>query len=155
MESFRPTARICFAIAFLAAQAWLIGTGARRPDRLFAFQMFNESSTIEIHLARRVRAGASHKEVPLQAGTWSVPDAQGGTRKLRFRDRVRDRTLSALDRPVHAAYGVDAQLFRLARALDDAAAHDPDPGLIAFVADVDVSRNGRPKERVHLESQPR
>jgi hypothetical protein len=156
MASFGIAGRVCFAVAFLAGQAALIATGLARPDRLFAFQMFNESSTIEIHVARRVRAGTGVRDIPLKpGGAWVVRDSDGDAQRYRWRDRVRDPGISTLGRAVHASYGVDAQLFRLAAALDDAARHDPDPELVAFVADAFVRRNGRPRERVHLESRPK
>jgi hypothetical protein len=57
---------------------------------------------------------------------------------------------------MHASYGVDAQLFRLQRALDDVVGHLPrDSETKGLAADVSVRRNGRPPVVVHLESARR
>ena len=55
-----------------------------------------------------------------------------------------------------ASYGIDAQLARLQRALDDVAAHTPDDAdTRRFLLDVTVRRNGREPYVVHLTSAER
>ena len=150
-----PRWRIAFGALFVAGQVALIVNGARTPDRVFAFQMFNESSTIEVHVARRVRSPSGIREMPLDKGSWTVASNAMAAKTLRWSDFVRDPVLSRLDGRVSAAYGVDAQLSRLTPALDYVASHDPDPALVSFVADVVVRRNGRAAESVRLESRTR
>ena len=131
--------RTLFAGLYLAAQVGLVLTSALRPDGVFSFQMFNESSTIKIQVGRRVSTPTGERTVP-------VP----------WNDRVKDPILGTLGREVHASYGVDAQLFRLQKALDDVASHMPrDTETVALVAVVEVRRNGRPPVVRHLESARR
>jgi hypothetical protein len=146
--------RVGFAAAYLSVQAVLVVTAYRRPDRIFGFQMFNESSTIDVRISRRVRGDAGLvRTVPLVDGSWQVRDATGMVHTLRWSDRVADPTLARTGRPVHASYGVEAQLFHLQAALDDVAQKSAADGeTVAFVADVEVNRNGYQKYRVHLES---
>ncbi len=132
--------RTLFAALYLAVQAGLVLSSPLRPDGVFSFQMFNESSTIKIQLSRRIATPVGERTVP--ANGWT-----GWT------DRIADPILGTLGREVHASYGVDAQLFRLQRALDDVALHLPhDAETKGLVADVEVRRNGRPPVVRHFES---
>ena len=145
--------RTLFAGAYLLAQAALVLTSALRPDRIFSFQMFNESSTISIRLSRRVLGGDGAMVTVPTNGGWEARDEKGVRRWFSWGDRVRDPILSTLGRPVHASYGVEAQLFRLERALADVAArllHDRETK--ALIADVEVRRNGRDPLVRHFES---
>lgn len=148
--------RVALAAAYLAIQAALLFTADERPDGVFSFQMFNESSTIAIQLARRVTtSGGGTEEVPVD-GAWESSDGRGGTRVFRWTDRVRDPNLATLGRPVHASYGVAAQLFRLQHALDDVADHlEGDVETRALVADVRIRRNGGKPYETRLESRTR
>ena len=86
-------------------------------------------------------------------GTWYAEDERGQVHSFRWRDRVKDPILATLGRPVQAAYGVDAQLFRLEQALSDVLAHDVgDTETRALIADVEVRRNGRAPFVQHLEA---
>lgn len=148
--------RAALAFAYLAVQGALLATAGQRPDGVFSFQMFNESSTIAIQLGRRVTAPDGGTTVVATDGGWETGDGRGGTRIFRWTDRVKDPTLAALGRPVHAAYGVAAQLFRLQHALDDVAEHlDGDVATRALVADVSIRRNGREPYETRLESRAR
>jgi hypothetical protein len=145
--------RTVFAVVYLLAQAGLVTTSALRPDRVFSFQMFNESSTISIRLSRRVLGDHGAMVAVPTNGGWEARDENGVRRWFSWGDRVRDPILSTLGRPVHASYGVDAQLFRLERALDDVAGklvHDRETR--ALIADVEVRRNGRDPTFCHFES---
>jgi hypothetical protein len=147
--------RIGLAFVYLALQAALVLTAEHRPDGLFAFRMFNESSTIAIALGRRVTTAQGGEVVPT-GGAWEARDASGVVHRFRWDDRVRDPILRTLGRPVHASYGVDAQLFRLQAALDDVADHlQGDAETRALVADVTIRRNGRAPYEKRLESRAR
>ncbi|HLK41609.1 MAG TPA: hypothetical protein VKU41_32900, partial [Polyangiaceae bacterium] len=122
MIDLGPRARVAFALTWLALQAGLVLSAARREDGTFGFRMFPEASTIEIHLWRETRQGS----VEAVGGEWSAHDASGQLRHFSWRDRVRDPTLGAIGTTVFASYGVDAQLARLQRALDDVVDHPPD-----------------------------
>ena len=148
--------RVALAAVYLTVQGALLITADQRPDGVFSFQMFNESSTIDIQLARRVATPGGATEVVPIDGTWEANDGRGGVRGFRWTDRVRDPILMTLGRPVHAAYGIAAQLFRLQRALDDVADHlEGDAETRALVADVRIRRNGREPYETRLESRTR
>lgn len=145
--------RTLFAAVYLLTQAGLVLTSPLRPDRIFSFQMFNESSTISIRLSRRVLgANGAMVSVPTD-GRWEARDENGANGWFSWNDRIRDPILGTLGRPVHASYGVDCQLFRLQKALDDVAghlAHDSETRAVA--ADVEVRRNGGEPFVRHFES---
>jgi hypothetical protein len=133
-------ARVVFAAAWIGGQAALVLTASWRSDHILGFRMFPEASTLEIHLSRVVGGSL----VPTRRGEWSAVDVAGQRRHFAWRDRVRDPTLASIDARVFASYGLDAQLARLARALDDVADHiDDDAETEQLRADVVVSRNGR------------
>jgi hypothetical protein len=114
--------------------------------------MFPEASTIEIRLAREVSGGW----VAAPRGEWSARDAQGQRRHFSWRDRVRDPVLGSLDERVFASYGVDPQLARLQRALDDVTDHVPDDAETQRLrADVTFWKNGREPRALTLESHLR
>jgi hypothetical protein len=147
-----PRARVIFAAGWVALQAGLVLTGSRRPDGIFGFRMFPEASTLEFELDRVVGGTA----LPAPGGEWSAHDAVGQLRHFSWRDRVTDPVLSSPGARVFAAYGADAQLARLQRALDDVALHEPeDAETERFVARVLVWHNGRGPRSVVLESAHR
>jgi hypothetical protein len=147
-----PRARVAFAAVWVALQGGLVLTGSRRPDGIFGFRMFPEASTLQFELERMVGGTA----IPAPGGSWSARDATGQLRHFSWRDRVTDPVLSSPGTRVFAAYGADAQLARLQRALDDLATHEPeDAETQRFVARVQVWRNGRAQQTVALESARR
>lgn len=152
-------ARAPLALAYLLLQAGLVVTAGRRPDNAFGFRMFKESSTIRVELGREVESPSGHGTivVPLGAsGTWTAKDREAGAHRFSWRDRVRDPILSRVGTTVPAAYGVDAQMSRLAAALEDVAAHTPeDTETRRLVADVTTQRNGRDATTTRLYSKPR
>jgi hypothetical protein len=148
-----PRARVLFAASWLAVQAALVLTATARPDRAFGFRMFPEASTIEIRLERVLGQGIVIAD---PRGEWSARDAQGQLRHFAWHDRVRDPVLGSLDARVFASYGVDAQLARLQRALDDVADHIPeDAETRRLRAVVVVRKNGEDAEAHTLESHAR
>jgi len=149
-----PRARVVFALTYVVVMAWVIASAQWRPDHVFGFQMFNQSSNIDIHLARRVRGRRA--PVPLVNGSWQARDARGKPHGFRWDDRVKDPVLRVLDQPVHAKYGLDGQLFRLQHALEDVLAHIPDDAeTTGLVASVGTLKNGRFPAVVRLEAERR
>jgi hypothetical protein len=147
-----PHARVIFAACWIAGQAALILTASRRPDHVFGFRMFPEASTMEIHITREVGV---HR-LPAPRGEWSARDRQGQLNLFSWSSRVRDGTLGAVDTRVFASYGIDTQLARLQRALDDVADHVPDDAETTRLgADVVVWRNGAEPTTVTFVSQVR
>lgn len=157
MLDLGPRARVVFATTYVVVQLGLIAWGLSVPDHVFGFQMFNESSRMTLRLYREVRGKRGKKRLlPLRDGSWQAPDTHGSVRTYRFHDRVRYRVFQRLGRSTHAAYGVDAQLFRLQKALDDVMAHVPhDTETVALVAVVDVVKNGRELPAVRLRGERR
>lgn len=149
--------RTVLAVVYLLVQVALLISASARPDGLFAFRMFNESSTISIELLRRVRLSDGSSVLVATNGKWEGRDASGIVHAVSWNDRVRDPIIGTLGRPVHAAYGVDAQLFRLQRALDDVACSTPeDRDTLALLARVQVVRNGHQRfEKLLESSRPR
>jgi hypothetical protein len=149
-----PRARVVFALAYVGVMAWVIGSAQWRPDHVFGFQMFNQSSKIDIRLFRRVRGRRA--PVPIVNGTWQARDATGAVHDFRWDDRVKDPVLRVLEKPVHAKYGLDGQLFRLEHALADVLAHIPDDAeTTGLVVSVGTLKNGRFPTTVRLEAERR
>ena len=149
-----PSARVTFAVLYVSTMAWIIGSAQVRPDHVFGFQMFNQSSKIEIRLARRVRG--KRAPIPMEDGVWQARDRRGELHVFRWEDRVKDPVLGVLGHPVHAKYGLEGQLFRLERALADVLAHIPqDAETVGLVASVTTLKNGRNQQVVRLEAQRR
>jgi len=143
---------VVFAACWLVGQAALVLTAGARADPAFGFRMFPEASTLEIRLSREVGGHV----VPAPGGEWSARDTEGQLRHFAWHDRVHDPILSAIDARVFASYGVDAQLARLQRALDDVADHVPEDGeTVRLRADVVVRSNGRGAVVRTLESHER
>lgn len=149
-----PRARVAFAACWIAGQATLVLTAARRADHAFGFRMFPEASTMRVHLLRELRAGRG--PVPAPRGEWGARDAAGQLRHFSWRDRVRDPVLASLDARVFASYGAGTQLARLQRALDDVADHVPeDDETVRLRADVTIWYDGHDPTTVTLESHTR
>jgi hypothetical protein len=147
-----PRARVAFAACWIAGQAALVLTAASRPDHVFGFRMFPESSTIDFRIERLVGG----RWTPAPGGEWSATDAGGQLRHFSWRDRVRDPVIGAPDQERFASYGADTQLARLQRALDDVADHVPEDVQTQRLAAVAVvRRNGHEPATVRLESHPR
>lgn len=144
-------ARKSAIVLYLAAQTAVLAYGLYMPDHVFGFQMFNETSRIKIHLLRQVRG--QREPVPVVDAAWEALDRNGEIRTFRWADRVRYRPLARLDTYVGASYGVDAQLYRLERAMEDVLAHIPDDTeTTGLVARVEARRNGRKAELVQIVS---
>jgi hypothetical protein len=148
-----PLGRVVFATCWIAGQVALVLTAPLRADHAFGFRMFPEASTMDIHLMREVngvRFAAPH-------GEWNARGPGGQVHTFSWRDRVHDKTLGAVDgSPVFASYGLDAQLARLQRALDDVADRiASDAETTRLGAQVVVRKNGREPVTVTLFSHER
>lgn len=144
-------ARLLFVVLFLGLQLGLILTGDLRPDRVFSFRMFNESSKLKFELYREVRSRRRVRRVPVHDGTWTAHTKAGTLAEFHWTDRVKFASLTRTSVFTHTPYGLDAQLFRLQKALDDVAAHIPeDADTLALIAVADTLRNGRDAGRVTL-----
>lgn len=139
---------------YIALQVGLIVTADLRPDRVFGFRMFNESSSVKFDLYRKVRRRGRERAVPITDGTWEARTPSGDQRRFNWTDRIHYAALMRPGEFVHATYGLDAQLFRLQRALEDVVAHIPeDSETVALVAEVEALKNGRPSEKRTLEAR--
>lgn len=106
---------------------------------------------MSISLTRELADGSL---VAVTEGRWHSHDASGAPHDHAWSDRVKDPVLSNLDVTVNAAYGSDAQLSRLAAALDDAITHlDDDVETRRLIATVSVRKNGRDPVTVTLSSR--
>lgn len=137
--------RVVFVVLFLGLQLGLVLTADLRPDRIFSFRMFNESSQLKFELYREIRGRRGRpRRVPVTDGVWQARNKAGTLAEFRWADRVRYGSLSRPSVFKHTPYGLDAQLFRLQKALDDVAAHIPDDSdTLALIAVVDKKKNGR------------
>lgn len=148
----RASWRIAFGAAWIGLQLVAILTAGRRPDGVFGFRMFPESSTITVSLFREV-GGA---RLPVPDGTWTARDEDGRPRSFAWKDRVHRPELATFDVEMHASYGAAAQLARWQAALDDVAAHlSADRETRRLSLDVTVRRNGREARLVRLDSAER
>jgi len=149
-------ARLLFVVLFLGLQLGLIFTAEERPDRTFAFRMFNESSSLKFDLYREVKARRGRRRVPVPDGNWQARTPSGSVAEFHWTDRVRYPSLTRFSVFVHTPYGLDAQLFRLQKALDDVASHIPeDTETLALIAVVDTLKNGRDAGRVTMRGAKR
>jgi len=151
-----PRLRPAFFCAYLATQLFLLFRAQSSPDLVFGFQMFNASSQLKISLFRKVKRHGRSRLVPVRDGSWESKDRSGARHTHRWQDRVRDPRLNNLDRFVHAAYGLDAQLYRLGFALNDFALHlSDDAETEALIAEVDTLKNGREAGHIRLQADLR
>jgi hypothetical protein len=151
--SAQLVARASVVVLYVGVQAALIATAGSRADNAFGFRMFNESSSVEAHLFREVDSPSGHGTVRVEAhdGKWRAKDDAGNLHRFDWYDRVKSGAVAGLDQNMHASYGAAAQVERLHAALDDVAAHvNGDSETSALVLVIDVSKNGRPPERIEF-----
>jgi hypothetical protein len=144
VPDLRKNARAAFVLVYVGLQLALVLSADARPDRVYGFRMFNESSSLKFDLYRRVRTRRGTRLVAVRNGEWQARTKTGERLTFRWTDRIRYPALIEPGVFVHATYGLDAQLFRLQRALDDVAAHlTLDGETEALLAKVEMNRNGR------------
>lgn len=149
-----PRARVAFAVVWLGAQVTLIATAGLRPEHAFGFRMFSESTTAVLHLHRRTFDGELTSE---EQGGWWTRDKGGARVHLSMRDYIDAPELSYYDERMPAAYGQEAELWRLRRALDNTLARlgDDNRTTAGFVVDVTLRRGGGPPSTVRVVSRAR
>ena len=149
-----PRLRPVFFCAYLATQLALLVRAQSSPDLVFGFQMFNASSQLKISLFRQVRRHGRSRLIAVREGMRQTKDGAGMRHTHRWQDRIRDGHLGTLDQFVHAAYGLDAQLFRLQFALRDVVQHlAGDEETEALIAEVDTLKNGRETGHLRLKAE--
>jgi hypothetical protein len=149
MLDLGPRGRTILCGLFFGSEAVLSATAGMRSDRSYGFRMFPESSSIEVHLSRRLDDG---QLLPVEAGRWLVHDCSGGLHTVLWRKMVRYPAPWKLDSPVGAPYGVESEIHRTRDAVAWVAAHTPeDCETRAFVAHVVPTRNGRALDPVDFE----
>lgn len=157
MPDLADIARVFVAVAFFGAQTALVLTGSQRSEGAFAFRMFNQSSLISASLSREVSIDGRVSYEHVKGGEWTAKDRYGIVRRFAWRDRVTRPELRALDRSIHASYGIEAQSARFRAALSDVALHlNDDAETTKLILDISGTRNGRPISPQHIEvSVPR
>jgi hypothetical protein len=145
-----PRGRTIACAIFFGAEAVLVATATLRSDRSYGFRMFPESSSITVHLSRRLADGTL---VPVEKGRWEAHDCSGGTHAFAWPRMVRFPAPARLDVPVGAPYGVESEIHRTEDAMRWVLAHvDDDCETRGLVARVEARRNGRPPYDVDLEA---
>lgn len=145
-----PRGRTIACAVFFGSEAILVATAGMRSDRSYGFRMFPESSSITVHLSRRLDDGSV---VPVEKGRWEARDCSGAPHVVVWGKMVRSPAPWRLDVPVGAPYGVDSEVHRTRDALRwvlDHATDDCDTR--ALVAKIDARRNGRPPYEIELEA---
>jgi hypothetical protein len=131
--------RAAFVVAWLAAQALLVATAGGRIQHAFGFRMFEESSTVAVHVERLVDGGS----LPI-GDAWQARDCAGVAHTYRWRALV-PAGPTVLDVGRLAPYGADAAVAQARAAVAWVAAHTPDDcDTPALVATVRAVKNGRP-----------
>ena len=150
MFELGPRGRVIACAVFFGSELLLVATGGMRSDRSYGFRMFPESSSITVHVSRRLADGTL---VPIEKGRWSARDCNGEAHDIVWGRMVRSPAPWRLDAPVAAPYGVDSELHRTRDALRWVLDHTPqDCETRALVARVDTRRNGHPPEVVDFEA---
>lgn len=135
---------------FFGLEAVLVATAGMRSDRSYGFRMFPESSSIIVHVSRRLADGAL---VPIENSRWEAHDCAGVAHDFVWKSMVRAPAPWRLDGPVGAPYGVESEIHRTGEALRWVIEHTPDDcETRALVARVEARRNGRPVKDVDLEA---
>jgi hypothetical protein len=141
--------RALFCVLFFGSEALLVATAGMRSDRSYGFRMFPESSTIAVHMSRRLDGG---RLVPIEGGRWQAHDCAGGVHSFRWAEMVRVPAPSRLDAPVGAPYGVESEEHRTRDALAWVATHTPDDcETRTLVARIEPRKNGRALDPVEIE----
>ncbi len=141
--------RAVFCALFFGGEALLVATAGLRADGAYGFRMFPESSSLVVHVSRRLADG---RVVPVEAGRWQARDGSGVVRSFVWGRMVPFPAPYRLDAPVAAPYGVESELERTRDALRWVAAHTPDDAdTRALLAHVVPTRNGRTLDPVDFE----
>jgi hypothetical protein len=144
-----PRGRAALCAVFFGGEALLIATAGMRTDRSYGFRMFPETSSVTVHLSRRLDGG---KLVPVEGNRWQARDCGGGVHGFAWGKLVRFPAPGKLDARVGAPYGVESEVARTHDAMVYVARNTPeDCETRALVAHVERVRNGRELEPVDVE----
>jgi hypothetical protein len=145
-----PRGRVIACALFFGSEALLILTAPMRSDRSYGFRMFPESSTLTVHLSRRLQDGTL---VPVENGRWQARDCKGTGYSITWGKMVHSPAPSKLDVAVGAPYGVESEIHRTRDAMQWVLDHTKeDCETQAFVAQIKVRRNGTPSYQVEVET---
>jgi hypothetical protein len=145
-----PRGRTIACAVFFGTEAVLVATAGMRSDRSYGFRMFPESSSITVHLSRRLADGTL---VPVEKARWQARDCSGSPHLILWGKMVRSPAPWRLDAPVGAPYGVDSEVHRTVDALRWVLDHATDDcETRALVAKIDARRNGRPPFEIDVEA---
>jgi hypothetical protein len=150
MLDLGPRARVVACALFFGSEAILIATAGMRTDRSYGFRMFPESSSIVVHLSRRLNDG---RLVSVdKTGRWETHDCAGARTFVQWNRLVRFPAPALLEATVGAPYGVDNEVQRTTDAMRWVLGHTPqDCETRALVATVDARKNGRAPYSFDLE----
>jgi len=144
-----PRGRVIACVIFFGAEAISIATAPMRSDRSYGFRMFPESSSLTVHLSRRLQDGTL---APVEDGRWRTHDCSGKPSVVVWGKMVHAPAPSRLDVSVPAPYGVESELHRTRDAMQWVIDHTiEDCETRALVAKVKARRNGGPPYDVDIE----
>jgi hypothetical protein len=144
-----PRGRAAFCALFFGSEFVLIATAGLRSDRSYGFRMFPESSSITVHISRRLADGTV---VPVDNGRWQAGDCAGESHAIVWGKMVRFPAPARLDGPVGAPYGVESEIHRTKDALAWVLDHIPDDcETVGLTARIEARRNGRDPDESSLE----
>jgi hypothetical protein len=149
MFDLGPRWRSIACVVFFGSEAVLIATAGLRTDRSYGFRMFPESSSIVVHLSRRLDDG---RVLPVdKKGHWEA-HCEGATRPFDWWRMVRFPGPARLESLVGAPYGVENEVQRTRDAMQWVLDHTPDDcETRAFLATIDARKNGRAPYQLELE----
>jgi hypothetical protein len=150
MLDLGPRGRTVACAVFFGGEAVLIATAGMRTDRSYGFRMFPESSSIVVHLSRRLGDG---RLVSVdKTGRWETHDCAGARTVVQWNKVVRFPAPASLETTVGAPYGVENEVQRTTDAMRWVLDHAPeDCETRALVAIVDARKNGRAPYSIDLE----
>lgn len=134
---------------FFGSEIVLIATAGLRSDRSYGFRMFPESSSIRVHVSRRLDDG---RVLPIEGGRWQAHDCSGGVHAFSWPKMVRFPAPWKLDAEVGAPYGVESEIHRARDATRWVADHTTeDCETRALVVHIVPTRNGTVLDPVDFE----
>jgi hypothetical protein len=149
MLKLGPRGRVVFCALFFGSEAVLIATATMRSDQSYGFRMFPESSSITVHVDRKLDGDEVE---PIVDGRWEAEDCDGKAHTWIWNKMVRSPATWRFDKGVGAPYGVENQVQRTRDALVWVADHTPsDCETRGFSATIEARRNGHAPERFTLE----
>jgi|SRR4051812_14787588 hypothetical protein len=145
-----PRARRWLCGLLFGGEGILVATAPLRSDRSYGFRMFQEWSSVTVHLSRRLRDG---RVVPVEStGRWQARDCRGQPHRFGWAKMVHAPAPHRLDVPGNAPYGIEDQVRRTAAAMRWVAAHTGDDcETAALIAHLAARQNLRRRPPIRLE----